>query len=99
MVSVLRRILRYAMTKHIFHEPEKGYVAHTAPSKALMQMPFIDDWLGMTCEEMWPAATKASLQRHLPEVSGISVLTTRCMQTVEALIKWPASEEPNHSVR
>ncbi|KAL8723965.1 MAG: hypothetical protein Q9166_008201 [cf. Caloplaca sp. 2 TL-2023] len=54
----LKRILRYAMTKHVFHEPQKGMVAHTAPSKVLTEIPFENDWVGMVCEEMWPSAVK-----------------------------------------
>ncbi|KAL9119135.1 MAG: hypothetical protein Q9187_004309 [Circinaria calcarea] len=32
-----RRFLRHAMTKHIFHEPRKGIVAHTALSRLLAE--------------------------------------------------------------
>ena len=34
--SQLKRMLRYAMTNHIFHEPRPGFVAHTAPSRLLL---------------------------------------------------------------
>ena len=55
--SQLRRLLRQAMTKRIFQEPTKDYVAHTAASKMLTK-PYVHDWIGWSCEEAWPAATK-----------------------------------------
>lgn len=57
----LRRIIRYAATKHIFKEPRSGYVAHTATSRMLAESPVMMDWIGMVCEEMWPAATRVSI--------------------------------------
>lgn len=55
--SEIRRLLRYAMTFRVFYEPEEGFVAHTAASKALMD-PNVDDWAATVCEETWPAAQK-----------------------------------------
>lgn len=75
--DVVRRIVRYAITKHIFQEVDGGErVAHSATSKMLAESPMMMEWIGMVCEEMWPAATQA----------------------VPALIKWPRSQEPQHSV-
>ncbi|KAI9839036.1 MAG: hypothetical protein M1837_002290 [Sclerophora amabilis] len=71
----LRRIMRHAMTKQVFKEPRKGFVAHTAASKVLAEMPLMRDWVGMVCEEMWPSAAR----------------------TVDAMVKWPASQEPHHT--
>lgn len=51
------RLLRYAMTMRIFHEPEPGMVAHTAASRALSHSP-ANDWLRSGTQEMWPAAVK-----------------------------------------
>jgi len=51
-------MLRHAMTSHIFQEPQEGIVAHTAASKVLSEFPLMSQWVGMVCEEMWPAATK-----------------------------------------
>jgi hypothetical protein len=56
----LRRILRYAMTKYIFRETSEGLVAHTASSRVLAEMPILSDFVGMVCEEMWPAASRVS---------------------------------------
>ena len=57
---LVRRILRHAMTYHVFCEPRKGVVAHTAASKLLAVDPLMHQWIGMVSEEMWPAATKVS---------------------------------------
>ena len=75
--SILRRILRHAMTKHIFKEPRKGMVAHTAASKLLADDAQIHDWVGASTDELWQGAS----------------------QTVNALVKWPDSQEPNQTAR
>ncbi|KAL9592948.1 MAG: hypothetical protein Q9219_007705 [cf. Caloplaca sp. 3 TL-2023] len=71
----LRRIMRYAMTKHMFRETRPGFVAHTAVSRVLAEESGMKDWVGMVCEEMWPSAAR----------------------TVDAMVKWPASEDPEHT--
>ncbi|KAI1809228.1 S-adenosyl-L-methionine-dependent methyltransferase [Poronia punctata] len=53
------RILRHAMTMRVFCEPEPGFVAHTAASRALYQSAS-NVWLEVNTKEMWPAATKVS---------------------------------------
>ncbi|KAI1746570.1 O-methyltransferase [Xylaria castorea] len=58
--DVVRRIARYAVTKHIFREVDGGNrLAHSATSKMLAESPMMMEWIGMVCEEMWPAATQA----------------------------------------
>ena len=59
--SHTRRILRHAMTYRIFKEHRKGFVSHTAASEMLARDELMREWLGMVTEEMWPAATKASI--------------------------------------
>lgn len=54
--SVVRRILRHAMTKQLFEEPRKGIVVHTAASRLLAEDQQIHDWVWMTTCEMWQAA-------------------------------------------
>ncbi|KAM0144231.1 hypothetical protein ACHAO1_000514 [Botrytis cinerea] len=71
----LRRLLRHAMTNYIFHETEDGMVAHTASSRVLAENPAFRDFIGMVCDEMWPAASR----------------------TVDAMVKWPGSQEPDHT--
>ncbi|KAJ8064638.1 hypothetical protein OCU04_006961 [Sclerotinia nivalis] len=71
----LRRLLRHAMTNYIFHETDEGLVVHTASSRVLAEKPAFRDFIGMVCDEMWPAASR----------------------TVDAMVKWPGSQEPTHT--
>jgi hypothetical protein len=57
--QILRRLLRHAMAMRVFSEPRRGMVAHTAASKLLAE-PQVDNWLGVGCEEMWPAALRVT---------------------------------------
>ncbi|CAG8953114.1 hypothetical protein HYFRA_00003311 [Hymenoscyphus fraxineus] len=52
------RILRHAVTNHIFTEPREGFIAHTAVSKALAEVPMLHEWVTMACEDMWPPTTR-----------------------------------------
>ncbi len=54
----LRRVLRYAMTSHIFCEPQVGIVTHTALSQVLVEDPRVRDYVGMVCEERFPASAR-----------------------------------------
>lgn len=56
--ELLKRILRHAMTNRIFHEPESGMVAHTSVSALLVRSKSLNDWVGYTLEETYPASTK-----------------------------------------
>ncbi|RAK70971.1 S-adenosyl-L-methionine-dependent methyltransferase [Aspergillus fijiensis CBS 313.89] len=50
----LRRTLRFAMAyHHVFHEPRKGFVAHTAASRRLVDDPTVRAGLGYMFEEVW----------------------------------------------
>ena len=73
--SDTRRFLRLAIANRIFSEPRKGVVAHSAISKLLVGLPLLNQWIGLVCDEMWPAAARA----------------------VDALSKWPGSEEPENT--
>lgn len=73
--SDIRRILRHAMTYYIFREPTPGIVAHTALSKALVDVPPFGALIGFMTQEMWTSSTRF----------------------VDALVKWPGSEEPNQA--
>lgn len=48
-----RRLLRIAMTHHIFKEPRKGVVAHTPISKAIAEQPLLRQYCGLVSEESW----------------------------------------------
>ena len=52
----MRRFLRLAIANHIFAEPSKNTVAHTAMSRVLIDIPAFHDWVGVVCEEMLPAS-------------------------------------------
>jgi len=70
----VRRLLRYAMTFHVFQEPHPGSVTHTTASAALTNKS-MNDWAASVCNDVWPAAQR----------------------TVDALQKWPASQDPSHT--
>lgn len=72
----VRRILRHAMTKRIFHEPREGVVAHTAASRLMSEDSQVSDWVGASTDDLWQAAA----------------------QTVNAMVKYPGSQEPNQTV-
>ena len=52
----VRRILRQAMTQHIFKEPRKAVMAHTAVSKLLAEDPLAQDHVAFCCREEWAAS-------------------------------------------
>lgn len=54
----LTRVLRHAMTDHVFCEPEHGRVAHTAMSAALAQVKPSRDVVGYLLEEGFPSSAK-----------------------------------------
>lgn len=59
--SLVKRLLRHAMTYRIFCEPAEGKVAHTAASKALATDDGVREWVGLIGEEMWGAAAKVRI--------------------------------------
>ncbi|KAF2229480.1 S-adenosyl-L-methionine-dependent methyltransferase [Viridothelium virens] len=52
----LRRLLRLAISYHIFKEPTKNAVSHSAISRLIKENPDYDSWIGLVCEEMIPAS-------------------------------------------
>ena len=52
----VRRIMRHAMTRHVFREPRKGYVAHTALSRLLVEDKQQLDITRTCAEVLWPAS-------------------------------------------
>lgn len=50
----VRRMLRFAMAfHHVFREPRKGFVAHTAASRKLAEDPLARAGLGYMFDEVW----------------------------------------------
>lgn len=68
---LVRRLLRHAMARHIFYEPEPGMVAHTKMSKYFVE-PSMKDFLGFGAREGWPAATRV-------QFSAINLRETYCV--------------------
>ncbi|PYI15624.1 hypothetical protein BO99DRAFT_245893 [Aspergillus violaceofuscus CBS 115571] len=58
----VRRLLRHAMTIRVFDEPAENEVAHTRASMLLRQEG-IHGWIGSTCANSWPGATRVSSAR------------------------------------
>ncbi|PYI05539.1 O-methyltransferase [Aspergillus sclerotiicarbonarius CBS 121057] len=54
----LTRFVRVAISRHVFHEPVKGVIAHTAASKLLLNNPMVEAWLQNIAQEFWPAFTR-----------------------------------------
>lgn len=52
----LRRLLRLAMTQHIFHEPRPGVVAHTPASRVLAEDELLHQWISWCMQEAWTSA-------------------------------------------
>lgn len=50
----LRRMLRFAMAfHHVFREPRKGFVTHTAASRKIAEDPLAQAGLGAMFDEVW----------------------------------------------
>ncbi|KAI8944914.1 O-methyltransferase-like protein [Xylaria longipes] len=75
----LSRLVRHAMTNHIFREDEDGLVAHTAASRVLRENVLLTNLVGILTEELFPGAphTLDALVKfdgfHAPEHSGFSL--------------------------
>lgn len=53
----VRRLVRHAITNHIFCEPRPGYVAHTSSSKLLAEDAQMQAWVGFFSEDLWDPIT------------------------------------------
>jgi hypothetical protein len=63
----LRRLIRHAMTNHIFYEPEKGFVAHTRTSRLLLENPQLNAWVGFMTNDLWlPIANVVNAMKKWP---------------------------------
>ncbi|OTA60671.1 S-adenosyl-L-methionine-dependent methyltransferase [Hypoxylon sp. EC38] len=52
----VRKLLRHAMTQHIFHEPRPEVAAHTAASRLLVEDKGLYNWLRFSTDDLWHAA-------------------------------------------
>ncbi|KAM0356108.1 hypothetical protein ACHAPU_000502 [Fusarium lateritium] len=71
----LARILRHAITNKIFHEPEPGFIAHTAASKVLAQDTNLQAWVGLNGEDFLPAGAH-TLEAIRADPKATSLTTT-----------------------
>ncbi|OAA72143.1 O-methyltransferase, family 2 [Cordyceps fumosorosea ARSEF 2679] len=70
----LARIMRHAMTNHIFCEPTPGLIAHTALSRCLAQDTALQNWIGFNSEDIFPAS--ANVLKSLKAYPEATSLTT-----------------------
>lgn len=52
----MRRLLRLAMSQHIFHEPRPGVVAHTAASRLMAEDELVHQYMAWKANEGWLGA-------------------------------------------
>lgn len=53
-VDDARRLIRMAISFHIFQEPRKGFISHTANSAVIVDNELLYQWIGLVCDDMWP---------------------------------------------
>lgn len=64
--QLVERLLRHAMTNHIFTEKETGQVQNNALSRLLATDANLSDTISMTAQDTWPACTRAvdAIKKH-----------------------------------
>lgn len=75
---VTRQVLRQAMLNHVFTEPRKGVVAHTAASRVLAEDEVTRDFVGVAVEDLWKAATRVETPSFPSPSPSPSPATTFC---------------------
>ncbi|KAI9685575.1 MAG: hypothetical protein M1822_004433 [Bathelium mastoideum] len=91
-VADLRRLMRVAISRHVFCEPQPGSVSHTAASLLLIDNPLLEGWILTFAEQLWPAlshvvdATAAWPGSEEPNECGYS-LGHRTTENVFDLLK------------
>ncbi|ROV97171.1 hypothetical protein VPNG_08825 [Cytospora leucostoma] len=69
----LARILRTAMTNHIFYEPSPGVIAHTAASRLLATDDNLVAWVGFNSEDIFPSAAHTlEALKTFPEATSLT---------------------------
>ncbi|KAI1104559.1 S-adenosyl-L-methionine-dependent methyltransferase [Jackrogersella minutella] len=69
----LARLLRHAMTNHLFQEPKPGVIAHTASSRLLVEDQALQAWVGFNTEEVYPGSAHVidALKKY-PEATSLT---------------------------
>lgn len=57
-VKDVTRFLRLVMGRHVFREPVKGSVMHTATSRLLLNNTMLQAWLLNIADEFWPSLAR-----------------------------------------
>ena len=60
--SDTKRILRLAMTDHLFMEKQAGSVSHSAATLCLATNPLLAAWIGVTTQENWPSMLRVCFE-------------------------------------
>ncbi|KAH7380633.1 putative O-methyltransferase [Pyrenochaeta sp. MPI-SDFR-AT-0127] len=86
----VKRILRYVAVHHrVFHEPNPGFIAHTAASRLLSESDQVSDIMGLTFAECWPAHSRAvdamAEKSEEPNVTGYALANGTTLNTFEYL--------------
>ena len=89
----LKRILRQAMTNHIFQE-RNGKVIHTAASRVLLENDLVRNEIGLLTEEMFQGASRVTTTYP----TAYNGRRDNNSQTVDALIKYDGANAPHQSV-
>lgn len=82
----VRRLLRHAMTIRVFDEPHEDEVVHTRASM-LIRDEGIHGWIGSTCQNMWPGATRVSPPFASNDPSTIMMLILRIMHIDNRIVE------------
>ncbi|RAL08036.1 S-adenosyl-L-methionine-dependent methyltransferase [Aspergillus homomorphus CBS 101889] len=98
-IKDVTRFLRVAISRHIFNEPKKGVVEHTATSKLLVDNPMIEAWLLNIAQEFWPAfartvdATEKWPGSEEPNETGYALAHGTTSHPFDEIRKHPARHE------
>ncbi|KAF2973069.1 hypothetical protein GQX73_g501 [Xylaria multiplex] len=56
--DIFKRVMRQAISKHIFKEPRDGVIAHNAASKLFRSPGLLPDYISVALDDVWPSATR-----------------------------------------